>query len=78
LFGHGGANSLLSYLKGQGLLMTLAAKEDHQMGVFSILQLELTLTKKGLENSDEVLAAVFAFAKILRDAGPQENVFEEC
>ena len=40
------------------------------MGVFSVLQVELTLTKKGLESSDEVLAAVFAYAGVLRDLGP--------
>jgi secreted Zn-dependent insulinase-like peptidase len=78
LLGHGGPNSLLSFLKSEGLVMSITAKEDNYISVFSLIQLKLKLTKKGLDSNNEVLAAVFAYAQLLKDAGPQESVFEDC
>jgi secreted Zn-dependent insulinase-like peptidase len=69
---------LLSFLKGEGLVISLTAKEEHYLYAFSLLQLELKLTKRGLESYSYVVAAVFAYAQILREAGPQESVYEDC
>ena len=78
LFGHEGENSLLSYLKEEGYAMALSAGSDHELGVFSSFTVEVTLTKKGLENYEHVLAAIFKYAQRLAEVGPQEFVFEEC
>lgn len=48
LFGHEGENSLLSYLKKEGLAMELCAGDDHELDVFSDFYIDITLTKKGL------------------------------
>ena len=71
LFGHEGENSLLSYLKHEGLAMALSAGNDHEMSVFSTFTVDITLTKKGLENINDVIAAVFKYAQRIRDLGPQ-------
>ena len=70
LFGHEGENSLMSYLKEEGLAMALSAGCDHELSAFSTLTVEVTLTKKGLENHEAVIAAVFKYAKRLSEAGP--------
>ena len=50
LFGHEGENSLLSYLKAQGLALELSSGYDHEIRSFSNFFIDITLTKKGLEN----------------------------
>lgn len=62
LFGHEGENSLLSYLKEEGLAMALSSSDDHSLGVFTTFDIEITLTKKGLEKYEDVIAAVFKYA----------------
>ena len=59
LFGHEGENSLLSYLKSEGLALDLGAGEDHSMNTFSALMIDIYLTEKGLKNYDKVIEAVF-------------------
>jgi insulysin len=48
LFGHEGANSLLSHLKREGLAMELSAYSDHEIWAVSQFTVDITLTKKGL------------------------------
>jgi insulysin len=51
LFGHEGENSLMSYLKKEDLAMTVYSMEGNYMkGVESLLEVEVVLTTKGLEN----------------------------
>jgi insulysin len=78
LLGHEGPNSLLSYLKREGLAMELSAYHDHDIWSVSTFAIDVTLTKKGLEQYERVISAVFKYAQILRDAGVQEYVFNEC
>jgi insulysin len=59
LFGHEGENSLLSYLVSEGLALELCASADHELWSFSSFQIDITLTKKGLENYERVIEAVF-------------------
>jgi insulysin len=77
IFGHEGPNSLLSYLMKQGLALALSTYDDHELNAISTFALDITLTKKGLENVDHVIAAVFKYAQTVRDAGVQEYIFEE-
>jgi insulysin len=77
LFGHEGPNSLLSYLKKEGLALELGAGPDHELWGLSQLDLQITLTKKGLKQWERVLEIVFKYAQINRDAGPQQYIFDE-
>lgn len=78
LFGHEGENSLLSYLIAEGLALELSASHDHELnGAFSNFNVDISLTKKGLEQYERVVEAVFQYAQIVRDKGVQEYVFAE-
>jgi len=78
LFGHEGENSILSYLKSQGLAVGISAGATHELWGFSIFDVTITLTAKGLNEYQKVVQAVFQHAKRLRDKGPQEFIFKEC
>lgn len=58
--------------------MELSAYSDHEIWAVSQFTVDITLTKKGLQEYERVIAAVFKYAQVLRDAGAQEWVFEEC
>ena len=57
--------------------MSLNAESEHEIGIFSLFSVQIILTTKGLENTDNVIAAVFKFAQTLRDFGPLKFVFDE-
>lgn len=42
--------------------MALSSSDDHSLGVFTTFDIEITLTKKGLEKYEDVIAAVFKYA----------------
>jgi len=77
LIGNEGENSLLSYLKAQGLALAPAkgatmCDVEHLLDCMTFLQVEIILTAKGLDNYELVLEAAFQYFQRLRDAGPQE------
>jgi insulysin len=49
LIGHEGENSLLSYLKSEGLATKLFAGKDHDLWGFTVLEVSINLTKAGFE-----------------------------
>lgn len=61
LIGHEGENSLLSYLKAEDYAMDLSAGGDHELDCLSDFTITITLTKKGLANTDKVLDATFKY-----------------
>lgn len=61
----------------QGLALSLTSGFDHEIRSFSNFYIDVTLTKKGLENFQSVIEAVFQFAQIVRDKGVQDYVFNE-
>lgn len=70
LFGHEGENSLLSFLINEGLALELSASHDHELnGAFTNFNVDVSLTKKGLENYERVIEAIFQYAQIVRDRG---------
>lgn len=78
LFGHEGQNSLLSYLIAEGLALELSSSHDHELnGAFSNLNVDITLTKKGLAEYGRVIEAVFKYAQVVRDRGAQQYIFDE-
>ena len=44
---------------------------------YSDMTVSVTLTKKGLENYQKVVAAVFKYTQRLIEVGPQDWVFDE-
>ena len=77
LFGHEGENSLLSYLIAEGYALELSAGYDHELWNFSNFYIDITLTKKGLENVERVIEAVFQYAHNIKAKGIQEYFFDE-
>ena len=78
LFGHEGENSLLSYLISEGLALELSASHEHELnGAFSNLNVDVSLTKKGIAEYERVIEAVFQFSQIVRDRSAQEYIFKE-
>lgn len=77
LIGHEGENSLLSYLKSKNWALGLSAGGDHELYGMSTMELNITLTKNGLENHEKVIEAVFQYTNQLHKAGPQEWIFNE-
>lgn len=78
LFGHEGENSLLSYLIAEGLALELSASHDHELnGAFSNLNIDISLTKKGLIEHERVIEALFQYAHIVKERGVQDYVFDE-
>ena len=69
LFGHEGENSLLSWLMREGLALELSSYCDHELNCISTFSIDITLTKKGLQEYERVVAAVFRYAQVIRDAG---------
>jgi insulysin len=59
LFGHEGENSLISYLKKEGLATSLGATPGHDLWSSSNMSIEITLTTKGLEQYERVIESVF-------------------
>jgi len=50
LFGHEGENSVLSWLKAEGLALTLSASGTEMLNAFTFYTVSIELTKKGLAN----------------------------
>ena len=77
LFGHEGPNSLLSYLIAEGLALELSSGYDHELWSFDNFYIDITLSQKGMQNVEKVVEAVFHYAKIVRDKGVQQYIFDE-
>ena len=61
LIGHEGENSLLSYLKSKDLATALSAGPSQYMNCFTLFQVGITLSKKGLKEYEKVAEAVFQY-----------------
>jgi len=57
--------------------MDLCAGGDHELDCLSDFTLTVTLTKKGLANTDKVIDACFKYIQRLKEVGPQQWVFDE-
>ena len=59
LFGHEDENSILSWIKNEGLALELFSGNVHNLWGFSMFKITIKLTKKGLENYEKVIEAEF-------------------
>eukprot|EP00536_Pseudo-nitzschia_multiseries_P006915 jgi/Psemu1/319005/estExt_fgenesh1_pm.C_1530012 len=78
LLGHEGHGSLLSLLKAKKYATDLLADGGSKScASFSIFTIRIELTDLGIENVDEIVSMVFAYADLLKAEGPQEWIHTE-
>ncbi|KLV09252.1 peptidase M16 [Photobacterium aquae] len=77
LLGNEGSGSLMSVLKGQGLINTLAAGGGVSGSNFREFTISLNLTPAGMDKIDDIVAAVFRYINIIRQKGLDEWRYEE-
>ncbi len=74
LLGDESEGSLLSYLKEKGWALKLSASPEVHWRDFGF---NLTLTKKGRENYQQVVQAIFAAIELVKEKGYPKYVFED-
>ncbi|WP_445495180.1 pitrilysin [Photorhabdus sp. SF281] len=78
IIGNRSLNTLSDWLQSQGLAESINAGAapmiDRNKGIFFIY---VTLTDKGLEQRDQVVAAIFAYINLLKQKGIQKSYFDE-
>ncbi|MQL49652.1 MULTISPECIES: pitrilysin [Photorhabdus] len=78
MIGNRSLNTLSDWLQSQGLAESINAGAapmiDRNKGIFFIY---VTLTDKGLEQRDQVVAAIFAYINLLKQKGIQKSYFDE-
>ncbi|KAI9803791.1 MAG: hypothetical protein M1825_001671 [Sarcosagium campestre] len=77
LIGHEGPGSILAYIKAKGWANSLSAGMDQICPGAAHFSVSVRLTEDGLANYREIVKVIFQYIALLRDAGPQEWVFDE-
>jgi secreted Zn-dependent insulinase-like peptidase len=77
IVGYEGEGSLIAYLKAQGLANGLSASNSDESDVESAFQTSISLTEKGLAQTDTVIENFFYFIKKLKEEGLQASLYEE-
>lgn len=77
LLGHEGENSLLSLLIKEDLAQELSCGSSSYMKCFSVVEVNIKLTKKGLKNYQLILQYVLQYVNMLNQEGTQRWVFDE-
>ena len=57
--------------------MELLASDRRWKDWLTLIKIDIALTKKGLQNTDKVIDAVFKYLQRLNELGPQEWLFQE-
>jgi len=71
------SGSVFAELKKRGLATSLSAGPYANNRAFSTLFLSVELTEEGLEQWETVVAMVGAYARMLKEAGLPQWIFEE-
>ncbi|PLW70444.1 insulinase family protein [Pseudohalioglobus lutimaris] len=77
LVGHEGEGSLLSRLKDEGLVESLAAGSGLGWRGGALFSVTVTLTEKGVAEHDRIAQMLFAYMEMLRAEGPKEWLYDE-
>ena len=77
LIGHEGENSILEFLKKEGLALSVGAWGSYQLDYCGFLEIECRLTQKGLDNYQRVIDVFQNYFAMLRDHGVQEWIHDE-
>lgn len=72
-----GKGSLQSYLCKKEWASRVGANTDKTNKLFSLFNLEISLTENGRDHLDDVLEATFSYLKLLKLNGPNEALFRE-
>ena len=78
LLGHEGPTSLLQFLKNQGLANGLTSGADYEASDMQTIEVQVSLTKKGLGAWEEVAALVLGYIALLRRTGIPGYFLGEC
>ena len=70
-------DSLEAYLKERGLATGVVASTGRLSKVNAVFEIDIQLTKKGVENIDEITTAVFETINGLKTSGIPEYIFKE-
>ncbi|PIA12701.1 hypothetical protein COEREDRAFT_12337 [Coemansia reversa NRRL 1564] len=73
---HEGPGSLTQYLRLKGLATYAVAVISSYEG-YSLLNLSISVTPKGLKQYDQVVSAIFTYLCMLSESGPQEWIYNE-
>ncbi|PHH91307.1 hypothetical protein CDD83_1011 [Cordyceps sp. RAO-2017] len=78
LIGHEGPGSIMSYVKSKGWVNSLSACAYPVCpGTPGIFDVQIRLTEEGLKNYPEIAKIFFQYVSLLREAPPQEWIFDE-
>lgn len=77
LFGHEGPNTLTSSLLKDDLIYSLSSSKENFAGVFSLFSLEISLTKKGLQEYKTVIYRVLKYIQIIQNQEINDRYAEE-
>eukprot|EP01065_Artemidia_motanka_P038498 TRINITY_DN47346_c0_g1_i1.p1 TRINITY_DN47346_c0_g1~~TRINITY_DN47346_c0_g1_i1.p1 ORF type:complete len:1000 (+),score=318.32 TRINITY_DN47346_c0_g1_i1:215-3001(+) len=78
VLGHEGEGSATWYLRVvQEYITELSAGELYEASNYSLLAIHINLTEKGLENIAGVVGVVLAMVDVMKQAGLQENIYDE-
>lgn len=77
LIGYEGKGSLLSKLKGEGLVLGLSAGGGSSHPNVNFMKINVSLTQKGMENYERILELVFSYINMLKKHGIEEFTFKE-
>lgn len=75
--GDEGEGSLFSYLQKEGLVTKLFAGLSENYETFSLFEIQLQLTKKGLQQYERVIEEIFAYIHVLQTQGMQKYHWED-
>lgn len=77
LIGHEGPGSLLSSLKSLSWASELSAGPGGGAKGYDFFGIYIEVTQLGLNHIDDIVKLVFQYIKLLKQAGPQEWIFDE-
>lgn len=77
LLGHECKNSILALLLKENLATSLSSSSNSKEDYFSTISITVTLTEKGYNNYEQVIASVLAYIAALQAKGLQSWVYEE-
>lgn len=78
LIGHEGPGSIMSYIKAKGWANGLSAGAYPVCpGSLGLFNCQIRLTEEGLKNYKEIVKVFFQYISLLKEAAPQEWIFEE-
>lgn len=77
VLGHEGKGSLLSLLKSKGWVDGVSAGPSTNAELFSFFDIQVYLTKDGMEHVDEIVGMVFGFINLIEQQGVQKWIYDE-